>query len=547
MKNKFFTFLILSLLPATLFLSVSYLKQFQGPYYYGTNADPDYVYLLNSLNVARLKLPGHIDHPGTPVQVIGAITISFTHLISGKGKIVDDVLARPEDYIQVINTVFIWLNVIALFISGWLVYRTSQKIATAILFQFAPFLTGIPEYLLKVSTEPILIISCLLFSTLVYQVFAKEDLEEKKHTYLILFALLSGFGMATKITFFPLLLIPMVLFKRWLDKLYFFVAFILSFCVLAFPIIFRWGYFRDWIKGLFYGSGMYGSGSQTIVDPLAFFQNLVEIISTEIVVDVIFLSALILLIVSFFYNRLKNYRQLHLIRFQVISMSVIIFAVYLVIVAKHFQYHYMIPPIIFSIVPLIGCLHIVGSLLNNTVYKSLAYGSSFFLLFIFVSINQKNAIKKIQQALQYHNLKQSELISLIDRQYHSGFKIYSYGSSSKQQSFSLAVGYTHDERATYITVLKQTYKNCVFFSPWDKRFYDWSPSLPIKIKDVLNGQSEVYLNCIDLIQNGVTSNNKLPILDMGSGEPTGEYLYLKNLNKASEYRETIYKLDSISK
>ena len=34
------------------------------------DADPDYGYLLNGLNILHFHSPGHIDHPGTPLHVL---------------------------------------------------------------------------------------------------------------------------------------------------------------------------------------------------------------------------------------------------------------------------------------------------------------------------------------------------------------------------------------------------------------------------------------------------------------------------------------------
>ncbi len=545
MKIKFYILPALLVLPLTLYFSVSHLKQFQGPYFYGTNSDPDYVYLINSLNIARLKLPGHIDHPGTPVQVIGAITLRFTHLTSGKGKIVNDVLTRPEIYLQTLNAVFLWLNVIILFISGWLVWQVSKKLEVAVLFQLAPFLTIIPEQLIKVSTEPTLVIASILFSVLVYHVFAKEDIEEQKNTYLISFALLSAFGMATKITFFPLLIIPFFLFKHWIDKLYFLLLFILSFFILAFPLLFQWEYFRDWIKGLFFGTGVYGGGKQTVIDPIIFFENLIKIISTELAFDLIFVCALTFLAGFFLYNPLIKYRQSHSIRFQIIKLSVIIISIYLVIIAKHYHYRYMIPPIIFSLMALQGIFLVIHEVFAKTKYRRLIH-IGFFSLFIGIIIsNQFSSFRETKRMLKYHFTEQNELLTLINNKYPSGIKIYSYGSSCQEQAFSLALGYSHLERSTYLSVLKGLYPNCYFFSFIDKTFYQWTPGNYINIEKILKGKSEVYLHISNLANKGLALDNKLPVLDLKSSKPTGKFLYLKNLNKEDGYRETIYKLEKI--
>lgn len=541
MKSKLLILFALLILPLGLYFSVSYLKHFQGPYFYGTNSDPDYVYLLNSLNIARLKLPGHIDHPGTPVQVIGAIVLKLTHIVSGKEKIVDDVLTRPEFYLQVLNTAFLILTIATLTISGWFVWRLSKKIEFALLFQTTPFFTIVPELLIKVSTEPTLIITCLLFSVLVLRVFLKEDLEEKKNSYLIAFGILSAFGVATKITFFPLILVPIVLLRLWSDRLFFSVVFAISFCILAFPLVFQWEYFRDWLRGLFFGVGVYGSGKQTIIDPASFLQNLLKILSTEFVFDIILLGVIILLIAFFFYHPLKEYRKHHPTRFKIIFFSAAIFSVYLVIISKHYHYRYMIPPIIFSSVTLLGSIIIV-----QDVFQDLKLLKGFSIIFIAtIIINQAYSFQETTSHLKYDLLGQSELLSLIDKRYPSGIKIYSYGSSCPAQAFSLALGYTYLEQSTYTRVLRHKYPNTYFFSLWDKTFFEWVPSKHIDIENTLKGEKEVYFHLSNLEENGLALNGKLPILNWATGELTGKFLHLKNLNKEKGYRETIYKLEKI--
>ncbi len=46
------------------------------------NYDPDYTYMLDALNLARMKNIGHIDHPGTTVQAAGAIVLKSVHFLN---------------------------------------------------------------------------------------------------------------------------------------------------------------------------------------------------------------------------------------------------------------------------------------------------------------------------------------------------------------------------------------------------------------------------------------------------------------------------------
>ncbi len=40
--------------------------------------DPEVFYFYSSLNLLQLKAPVHVDHPGTPLQLLGAVVLSFT-------------------------------------------------------------------------------------------------------------------------------------------------------------------------------------------------------------------------------------------------------------------------------------------------------------------------------------------------------------------------------------------------------------------------------------------------------------------------------------
>ena len=100
-------YLILIILPAFLFITSRIIKDAQGPYYLNFS-DPSYAYLISSLNLARGFNIVYTDHPGTTVQVIGAITIKVYYLLSNKNTdLARDVLMRPEDYLLFMNGVLI--------------------------------------------------------------------------------------------------------------------------------------------------------------------------------------------------------------------------------------------------------------------------------------------------------------------------------------------------------------------------------------------------------------------------------------------------------
>jgi hypothetical protein len=68
-------YLAILVVPILLFCFPLILRSYHGPYYLGYNSDPAYAYLLNSLNILNGVPPGHTDHPGTTVQLLGAVGI----------------------------------------------------------------------------------------------------------------------------------------------------------------------------------------------------------------------------------------------------------------------------------------------------------------------------------------------------------------------------------------------------------------------------------------------------------------------------------------
>ena len=100
--NKISKNLILSIFPILfIFLALNY-KASIGEYYLGSYYDPSYSYLINSLNLSQFQGygVGHFDHPGTPVQSIGAIVINIFHSLqhSNADKI-NDILDNTEYYL----------------------------------------------------------------------------------------------------------------------------------------------------------------------------------------------------------------------------------------------------------------------------------------------------------------------------------------------------------------------------------------------------------------------------------------------------------------
>ena len=135
-----FCYLLLLILPFMMVFTTLYLNKAKGPYWVGMNCDPDYTYMLNALNLARMKKVGHVDHPGTTVQVAGAIVLRTVHFFNflSKEDLQTDVLKNPEFYLAVINKVFLGLSALILIILGIGTLHVTKNLPLSIIVQLSP-------------------------------------------------------------------------------------------------------------------------------------------------------------------------------------------------------------------------------------------------------------------------------------------------------------------------------------------------------------------------------------------------------------------------
>ena len=184
---------------------------------YGT--DPESAYLLNGLNISMGKSVGHYDNPGTTVQMYSAVVLRITHFLRFTGTdIQKDVLLHSEYYIEVLRYSLIVLNTLVLFFLGFFALSMFGNIWLALLLQICPFLSAtlIEEMYTKVAPEPFLFATVALLAILLFKYYTSDDRHKK--SFVILFALLSGFGLATKMTFLPFLIIPFIILEGWRRK-----------------------------------------------------------------------------------------------------------------------------------------------------------------------------------------------------------------------------------------------------------------------------------------------------------------------------------------
>ncbi len=255
------------------------LTSHHGPYYFGDNLDPDYVYLFNSLNLLTFHPPAHTDHPGTTLQLLGAVVVLIRWFLTGLvGKwltLPEAVLGDPESYLLSINFALNLVVAGAAYAAAVRLYRVTGRIWAGVVFQLSifPFLQTIVA-LTRVSPEPLLVAVGLAMAIPLATVAAGKASDAETAASARLAGILFGFGMVTKITFFPWLT-AIFLYATRRDKARFLIGAGATMTILLVPIYPRLWSTGQWFTSLLTHRGQYGSGDAGFPTPATLLKNTV--------------------------------------------------------------------------------------------------------------------------------------------------------------------------------------------------------------------------------------------------------------------------------
>jgi len=459
-------YIILLVLPISFIIVSLICKTSAGEFYLNNQYDPSYVYLLNSLNLSQLNGygVGRIVHPGTTVYEMGAIIIYFLHTISASNNdIVTEVFTKPEFYFSNISLVFIFMNSIALFILGIVSFKKLKNIYLALFLQFTPFFaTTFYYWIINPSPEPLLTFTVLILLILIISYTADDDLKNRSIIkYAIGFGLICGFGLATKISFFPLLIIPVILIKKISFKALFCLITLVVFIIFFLPVLPESNPYRflNWLKKLTLFSGKYGTGEKNFIDSSNFLKNLYTIFTKEIVFSISYMLisiTFLLQLIPKLRQKIKSNKYHKLLIGIFAAMTIQIF-----IVSKHFEIHYLLP---------VNLLIITGMFIVNSIafdlfprlFKINKYFNLSIILIVFIFIQTISFLNSNSYITQRRDASHESIKYLVNN-----FKDYtivsSYGASS--QAFALYLGALLGgaQKYNYYSILKNMFPNNYYY------------------------------------------------------------------------------------
>ncbi|MEO8211090.1 MAG: hypothetical protein ABI840_11075 [bacterium] len=480
--KKILPFLILLILPVFFYLSLQKYKDALGEYYLDRNYDPSYPYLINSLNLAQFNGfgVGLIAHPGTTVQEIGAVVLLIYHSFQAENNdLVRDVFNDPEFYLNKIFKTFLLMNTAAIFLLGYLIFKRTKSLATAVFLQLSPFSfysDDIFFQMTNVSVEPMLVFIILLLITAIFIFLNNNGADRKSLNYSIVFGVLCGLGMVTKISFLPVMMIPFLLIKEIKFRVIFILISILTFLIFVFPAFSAENAdgFSVWIKDLVTHSGKYGKGSEDFVQTSVYLSNIKTIFSQNLFFSLSYISLISILIFQFFKkhkSQIRSNKYFSLIAGIFIAMSLLI-----LMVAKHFSLYYMIPAYMFSLLALFAVSSLIISLYPEFLKhknKSYFYYAVIGIVLVFSIFQVRKIYKETKYAVGARN-DARVIIKSLEENYGNSIVVGSYQCSGKEFALHLGSSFGGTQRANYMSILKEMHPNNFYYNRWDNTFYqDW--------------------------------------------------------------------------
>ena len=335
--------MVFLIIPLLLLVTVIQLRESWGSYYFTHNADPAYLYLINSLNIATFHPVQQVDNPGTTIQLLGGATVKVISLFRGVKDIEADVFTRPDYYLTTINRVLFSINLIAIAFLGFFAYRMTGNIWVSLLLQGAPFASYLTiKSMLMVSPETMSVFTGVLFIMLIVWAATKRSNELTPGLFALFSALVIAFGLATKITFVPFILLPLVLLRenRW--RAYYLILSVVIFHIFLIPAYAHYDFFLHWIKILFLHTENYGQGTTEIIDVSAAFINLIKLLVLEHTFFIVLSFSISLLVFIFLNKDLRSdLRDDNHVR--ILFAMVVTIVLHTLFVTKHYNPRYMIP------------------------------------------------------------------------------------------------------------------------------------------------------------------------------------------------------------
>ncbi|MCB2186216.1 MAG: hypothetical protein KQJ78_07350 [Deltaproteobacteria bacterium] len=336
------------LAPLWLVLFPLLTRPFSGPYDLAYKSDPAYPYLFNALNILAGQMPGHTDHPGTPLQMLAGgvvwLTWAVRRLAGQAGDLAAAVLADPETYCLAINFTLTVLAALAWKLLARVIRRESGQPWLGLVAQLA-FL-GSQTLLLtltQIRTETLLLSLAPLYAAAWWSLTTGAGREAARPWARALWlGALAGLAAATKITSAPLwaffLLLP-----GWGPRLAAGGAAVGAFVLGTAPIWPQYPRMWTWFTDILTHSGRYGAGAGLLPSLGELAANLGAILRAEPLLPVTLGLAAAALILTW---QREGFRRAWQGDGRALALGLVVVGFQILLVMKHYGLRYLVPALL---------------------------------------------------------------------------------------------------------------------------------------------------------------------------------------------------------
>jgi hypothetical protein len=479
MKKNRFLYLIFLVIPLLLLSIHLYFTGTVDDHQNAISIDPDYAYLISAIDISRLSRSRMVLHPGTTFQMMSHAVMRCAHRWSDHFAVdfKTSVLKRPVFYLNVLQHTFSGLNILLVFLLGIFTYHISGKIVMGLLIQSTPLLSFWPIIFgfRKVTTDAVLVSVCLITVLVLVKVLHSELDRKGIYKYAAVLGLVSGFGLATKVPFLVLLVIPLVILPSLIPRLVYILTTVAGAVVFTLPILPMYSKMYKFLYGISTHMGIYGHGKEAIIDLNAYFSNLWQLVKENLPFILIVLGALVLIILVMASPE-KRKGAAGSIQFKMLCAVTLAQVFGILMVTRHFKSKYLIPVLCLSGL----AIYLIYIHLRWLVPPGRASGSGqkwpfrwiypaavifFGLSFLFT----------IQGVGQYHiqrSHKLKEAIAIrekINNEFKDYCRVYYYAAPFK--IFGLEFG--NNWTPIYADALKKFYGDRYFYNHLKQEIYNW--------------------------------------------------------------------------
>lgn len=444
--------------------------------------DPNYVYLVNATALCNGENVGYIDHPGTTMMQISALTIAVQHLLSNPESqtLTEHVLNDSHTFILSIRNVMLALNALILLLLGWVAFKKTKSIWPALLLQVSTFLTAntLDHVWTKVSPEPFLFFMTAVYVMAILYFYFAKDKNSWKHV--AMFSLAVGAGLATKATFLPLVILPFLVLPTFKRKFVFLAGLIPSFVLFTIPIISEYKFMYYWFLGLIGHSGIYGHGEKGFIDFSTYFPNLLQIVVNNWLFALVVLVGAIVAVASIIQTSKRKTSLSWEVKILFGLAASMGFGILLV--AKHYHVnHYLVPVLLLSGITLYFIWLILQQNFNNKILNKFGLPAVLVFLTVFLAFTQPAKMKYANDGYKLTNTEMDDTNAMMERDYPDYRKVYYYPNSLNQYS-ALNFGDVYSRRRM-LSNIKAVHGDTYFYHSIEKRIKNWN--VEVSVADII--------------------------------------------------------------